>query len=33
MENKEIKEINLSCDCGWDTGKEKKKNYLQKKDD
>lgn len=32
MENKEIKEINLSCDCGWDTGKEKK-NYLQKKDD
>lgn len=30
MENKEIKEINLSGDCGWDTGKEKK-NYLQKR--
>ena len=29
MENKKIKEINISCDCGWDTGKEKK-NYLQK---
>ena len=24
MENKKIKEINISCDCGWDTGKEKK---------
>lgn len=31
MENKEIKEINLSCDCGWDTGKEKKKIICKKR--
>ena len=32
MENKEIKEINLSGDCGWDTGKEKKKLFAKKDD-